>query len=134
MNVRPKWKWRRDAGHGGFVPRGWRLAWYEPRRRVGVYCPPPLHWFARALREFRHRMRTAWRAPDSEGAQFFEMRRRHRERLRLADEYARGYMAGWGECFRACQEAIEDEMARTGGVWSMGATLAGGGKPPRPGN
>jgi hypothetical protein len=103
---------RREVGSGGIVPRGWQMAWYEPRRRIGVYYPAPLNWVLRALREFGYRLRIALRAPGMEHAQVFEMQRTHRERERLAEEYARGYMSGWHECFRACLDAVEDELAR----------------------
>jgi len=78
---------RREAGHGGIIPRGWQMAWYEPLRRVGVYYPSPLQ--------------------------------------RLADEYARGYLAGWRECYRACLDVMEEEIARTDDVWEIGALLTG---------
>jgi hypothetical protein len=37
-----------------------------------------------------------------------EVEREHLRRLEFAEEFARGYLAGWKECFRACQEAIEE--------------------------
>ena len=40
---------RKEVGHAGLIPRGWQMAWYEPRR-LGVYYPAPLHWIARAVR------------------------------------------------------------------------------------
>jgi len=94
------------------VPRGWRFAWYEPRRRVAVYFPAPLHWLMRALRECLHRARLAWHAPPIERSQAFEMQRSHRERERLAEEYSRGYLVGWHECFRTCLDIVEDELTR----------------------
>lgn len=116
-------KLRREVGHGGMIPRGWRMAWYEPRRRVGVYYPSPLHWVLRALREFSHRVRMALRAPEIECTQIFEMQRAHHDRQRLADEYARGYLCGWRECFQACLTAVEEELSQSGDVWEVGALL-----------
>lgn len=116
-------KLRREVGHGGTIPRGWQMAWYEPRRRVGVYYPPPLHWALRALRELAYRLRIALRAPRMEGAQIFELQRAHRDRQRLAEEYARGYMAGWSECYDVCLDAVEGEISRTGDIWDIGALL-----------
>lgn len=124
-------KLRREVGHGGNVPRGWRMAWYEPRRRVGVYYPAPLHWIARAVREFSYRLRIALRAPAIERAQVFEMQRTHRDRQRLVDEYARGYLVGWRECFHTCLEAVEEELTRTDDVWEIGGLLTNPPKPPR---
>ena len=115
---------RREVGHGGRVPTGWRMAWYEPRRRVGVYYPPPLHWLLRGAREIFHRIRTAVLSPGIECLQIFEMQRTHRERERLADEYARGYLAGWRECFHTCLAAVEEELERSGNAWEIGALLA----------
>jgi len=116
---------RREAGHEGTVPRGWQMAWYEPRRRVGVYYPPPLHWILRELRELRYRLHIALRAPSIERADVIEMQREHHERQRLADEYARGYLAGWRECFHTCLEAVEGEIARSEQMWDAGDLLAG---------
>jgi hypothetical protein len=30
---------RKEVGHGGSIPAGYQLAWYEPRRRMGIYFP-----------------------------------------------------------------------------------------------
>jgi hypothetical protein len=103
------------------------MAWYEPRRRVGVYFPAPLNWIARAWRELRYRLHIALGAPGIEAAQFFTMQRLHQQRQRMAEEYARGYMVGWRECLHACVEAIEDEMSRGDDVWEIGALLTDGG-------
>jgi hypothetical protein len=123
-------RFKKEAGRGAIVPRGWRMAWYEPRRRVGVYYPAPLHWVARAVREAVYRLRLALRAPGLEGAHFFEMRRQYRERQRMADEYARGYMVGWRECFATCVDAIESEM-HADDAWEIGALLTNGTNPGR---
>src|SRR6185437_5248629 len=103
---------RKEVGHGGMIPRGWQMAWYEPRRRVGVYYPSPWHWIARGMRHVIYRVRLALDALGMEGAQCLAIQRANGERQRLADEYARGYMRGWRECFRTCVDAIEDEMSR----------------------
>jgi hypothetical protein len=117
---------RRELSSGGRVPRGWRMAWYEPRRRVGVYYPRPLHWLLRILREVRYRVRVALHVPPIERVQVFEMQRGHAQRLRLADEYARGYLVGWRECFQTCIEVVEDELACTKDAWEIGALLTDG--------
>jgi hypothetical protein len=121
---------RREVGRGGFVPAGWQMAWYEPRRRVGVYYPAPLHWLMRILRELIYRFTIAVRAPRIECSQVFEMQRAHRDRQRMADEYARGYLIGWRECFHVCLEVVEDEIARSDDVWEIGALLADSSTPP----
>jgi hypothetical protein len=129
--MRASMKLCRKVGHGGTVPRGWRLAWYEPRRRIGVYYPAPLHCILRALREFSYRLRIALRAPPIERAQVFEIQRTYRDRQRLADEYARGYLVGWRECFQTCIEAVEEELTRGDDVWDVGGILAGSPKTSR---
>jgi hypothetical protein len=116
-------KFRREVGHGGIIPPGWHMAWYEPRRRVGVYYRSPLHWVLRVLRELIYRLRAAVSGPGIECVQVFEMQRTHRDRQRMADEYARGYLAGWHECFHACLEAVEEELTRGGDMWDIGALL-----------
>ncbi len=127
-------KFKKEVSHGGVSPRGWKMAWYEPRRRVGVYYPAPLNWIPRMLREARYRLRIALRAPGIEASQFFAMQRAHQRRQCMADEYARGYVVGWRECFQTCVEAIEDEMSRGDQGWELGSLLTNGGKPPRPDN
>jgi hypothetical protein len=49
--------------------------------------------------------------------------------VRAADEYARGYLAGWRECFNTCLEAVEEEMAAAEIVELRGAgfTVVDGG-------
>jgi len=106
---------RCDLGHGVQPPRGWRLAWYEPRRRVGVFFPAPLHWLARGLRELAWRMGVAWRAPTREKHDVFDLQRVYRDKQKLAGEYSRGYLQGWQECFDTWVETIDtvsddDEM------------------------
>lgn len=124
-------KLRREVSHGGVVPAGWRMAWYEPRRRVGVYFPPPLHWLIRALREFGYRVHIAINAPPIERAEVFELQRSHHQRQLLADQYSCGYLAGWRECYDVCLETVEDEISRANEIWEVGQMLAGAPKPPR---
>lgn len=124
-------KIRREISHGGTGPRGWRFAWYEPRRRVAVYYPPPLHWLLRTARELLHRLRTAWSAPPIERTQVFEMERIYRERQRLAEEYSRGYLVGWHECFRDCLEIVEDELMNPSQVLDITALLLDGERQPQ---
>lgn len=85
----------------------------------------PLHWVGRMLREFRYRVNVALTAPTIEQEQVFELERAHRDRERLAEEYSKGYMAGWRECFEACLQAVEEEITDADEVWKMGAALTG---------
>lgn len=105
---------KRELGHGREPRCGWRLAWYEPRRRVGVYYPAPFHLLARALREIHYRAGLAWRAPTREQHDIFDLQRVQREREKLAAEYSRGYLRGWQDSFDQWVEAIDlatvDEM------------------------
>lgn len=105
MGRRGLLKW--ELGHGADPRHGWRLAWYEPRRRVGVFFPAPLHWIARAVRELKYRIATAWRAPTRERQDAFDLQRVERERQKLSSEFARGYLKGWQECIDAWAEAVE---------------------------
>ncbi len=112
------------------MPSGYQLAWYEPKRRMGVYFPAPLHWLLRGLRELSHRLQIAVRAPRIECEEVFQMQRAHRERERLSEEYARGYISGWRECFHVCLDAVEEEIDRVDQAWDVGSMLPAP-KPPR---
>lgn len=118
-------KLRREATDGTSVPYGWRIAWHEPARGTSVYYPIPLHWFVRVIREFAYRLRVALRAPRIEDAERLAVQHTDRDKQRFADEYARGYLAGWRECFQTCLEAVEQEIARADGIWSAGDLLIG---------
>ena len=96
-----------ELGHGREPRRGWRLAWYEPRRRVGVYLPAPWHLAARAWREFKYRCGVAWRAPTRERQDLFDLQRDQRERHKLASEFSRGYLEGWQECIEGWREVVD---------------------------
>ena len=45
------------------------------------------------------------------------------ERERFADEYARGYLAGWHECYAACLEEVERSVSKDGDVWIAAQVL-----------
>lgn len=115
---------RREIAPGGRIPRGWRIAWYEPKRCVGVYSPTPLHWILRVGREAAHRIRRTLGAPSIERAEAAEVEARNHERHRLAEEYSRGYLTGWRECLDTCLAAVEDEFVSTDDLWTMGDLLS----------
>ncbi|MGA9183766.1 MAG: hypothetical protein WBZ32_00600, partial [Candidatus Acidiferrales bacterium] len=114
-------RFRRELGSGSAIPLGWRMAWYEPRARTGIYYPAPAHIIARWLREISYRIRLAIGSRSIEHAELLEMQRANRERQQLADEYARGYMAGWRECFETCLTAVEEELSQGDDVWALGS-------------
>ena len=114
---------RKEVAHGARGPLGWRIAWYEPKHHVDVYSPVPLHWILRLARELFHRVWAAIAVPQLEIAETIEMQRTLQERQRLADEYSRGYLAGWRECFEACLAAV-DELSPLEDVWGLGDLLA----------
>ena len=60
----------------------------------------------RLTRELMWRIELAWNAPSREAQETGDMHRMFRERQRLAEEYAAGYLAGWHECLDACVEAM----------------------------
>ena len=100
----------------------------------GVYYPAPLNWILRVLRELRHRAQLAVRAPGIEREDVFQMQRLHKERERLAEEYARGYLSGWQECFKTCMAAVEEEISNADQVWDISALFNDPEKGPRSGN
>ena len=122
---------RKEVARDGKAPRGWQLAWFDQCRAVRVYYPVPLHYFLRALREISYRVRLALGAPGVETAQILHRERIHAERQRFADEYARGYLAGWHECFDTCMQAVEEEGSNTGELWNIGDTVLKATKPSR---
>lgn len=115
---------RREISSGGRIPCGWRIAWYEPKRRVGVYSPTPLNWILRVGREAVHRIRRTLGAPSIERAEAAEMEKQNHERHRLAAEYSRGYMTGWREGLDACLAAVEDEFVSGDDLWTIGELLS----------
>jgi hypothetical protein len=123
MNFLTKF-WRKGP-QGGRVRSGWRMAWDDPRRRVGMYTATPLHWVACMLQEFRYRVNIAVTAPSIERARACELQRAHQDRERLAEEYSKGYVAGWHECFEACLQAVEEEITSADEVWKMDAAFLG---------
>lgn len=98
---------RQELGHGAAPRKGWRMAWYEPRRRVGVFFPAPLHRIAGALRELKWRVEVARKAPTRERHEVFDVQRAYREEQKLAAEFARGYLRGWQECVDAWEATAE---------------------------
>ena len=92
---------------------------------MAVYGPVPLHWVLRFGREIFYRLRNMIAAPGIERAEIADMQRKHEEQERLADEYSRGYLNGWRECFHACLTTIEDEFDRASEVWEIGELLRG---------
>ena len=105
------------------MPWGWRMAWYEPQRGIGVYYPAPIHVIVRLGCEVFRRAGVALRAPTPERDQTLRLEMTHSERQRLAEEFANGYAAGWNECFAACTEAVHEEFARSEGAWRAGDVL-----------
>lgn len=121
--MRSLWSFlRKEVSPGDAVPRAYRLAWYEPRRNVGVFFLLPLHWVFRGCRELRNWFWSGVRSPGA-AQQALEVQRMEVQRQRLAEEFARGYLIGWRECFQVCLNAIEDEIARGGEVWDSGRWL-----------
>jgi hypothetical protein len=88
----------------------------------------PRNWIFRMAREIGYRWRIAVGAPYMDRALEMERERAFAERERFAEEYARGYLSGWDECYAACLEAVEDEVSRKNDIWAAGELLtpAGG--------
>ena len=67
-------------------------------------------WVVRGWREVACRAGEALRAPGLGRPQAANDECAYVEQRRLSEEYARGYLCGWHECFEACVEAIEEEI------------------------
>src|SRR6185437_9327359 len=60
------------------------------------------NWFGRLSAEIVHRCRIALCAPTVQRLLAVERERRQIEREQMAEEYARGYLEGWHQCYSAC--------------------------------
>ena len=116
---------QREVASHGRPSSGWRAAAHKSDRQPETHRRGPLQWAVLVVRELLYRVRLAIEAPPVDVAEGRESERINRDRHLLAEEYSRGYMAGWRECFETCLETVEDEIARTGDVWSMGMTVTG---------
>lgn len=108
---------RRELAQGASMPFSNRVAWVDWSRRLAVCHPWPVSWLALQWREFAWRIVRAASAlggPGREEQEVADAQRIYRERQMIAEEYAAGYLDGWQECFDACMEAIEEELARGG--------------------
>jgi hypothetical protein len=79
-----------------------------------VCYPWPASWLARQWREFVWRIACAAHVlvgPGREKLEVADAQRIYRERQIIAEEFAAGYLNGWQECFDACMEAIDEELA-----------------------
>jgi hypothetical protein len=108
----------RELAPGVAAPVGWRMGWFDPMRHVAIYFPAPLHWLARAAREVKWRVQLAVKSPGMDTERILAAQKQYGERMKLADEYARGYLEGWRECFESCAEIFEDEE-ESGEPWSQ---------------
>lgn len=83
---------------------------YRPARGVAAWLQMWRGWVVRGWREIAWRADVALRAPSLARQQAANEERAYLEEKRLSEEYARGYLCGWQECFEACVEAIEEEI------------------------
>jgi hypothetical protein len=90
----------------------WRLV-EKLKKQLENFCVGRLRDAARVWQtwtphraDFLHRSRTK-AASVGEPAEPRQMQQR------LADEYARGYMSGWEECFEACLNALHCDSIRS---------------------
>ncbi len=85
-------------------------------------------WCGRLALELTHRFRLALFAPTLRRSLSIERERAQAERERMAEEYARGYLDGWHECYAACLEAVEESASERRDIWAAGELLAGFGE------
>ena len=81
--------------------------------------------FGRFAAEVAHRCRLALFAPTVQRSRAIERERSQAEREKMAEEYARGYLDGWHECYAACLEAVEESVSEQRDTWEAGELLAG---------
>jgi hypothetical protein len=114
----------------GFVVRQeamWRVEWRAWARRVASAARATVELIRRGWREFTRRAGLALNAPSLERQQMADADRTYLVRKRLTEEYSRGYLCGWQECFETCMQAIEDEIgALEEGLWEAPAEASPG--------
>lgn len=82
------------------------------------------HWIKRCVDEVGYRLHLVFFAPTLKRSAEITRRREHREKCRIAEEYSKGYLAGWHECYGACLEAVEQELSKEAEVWEVGELFA----------
>lgn len=63
------------------------------------------------------------RAPVMKCGRVLKLEWTRREQQRTAAEYARGYLAGWHECYAMCLEEIEEELKCMDALRDFGSLL-----------
>lgn len=105
----------------GFVVRQvpkWRDPWLAWVRRAASAVRATIESICRGWRELTRRADLALNAPSLEHQQIADADFARLVRNRPTEEYARGYLCGWQECFEMCMQAIEDEIgALEEGLW-----------------
>ena len=99
------------------VDRTWTSSEYTQRKAR--------RWIRGLLRELSYRLLLPFHAPSLDRAQQLESERIHVHRQCLAEEYSKGYLAGWHECYDACMRAVEDEVSKNDELWETGELLSG---------
>ncbi|HTS10607.1 MAG TPA: hypothetical protein VMH00_00685 [Candidatus Limnocylindrales bacterium] len=123
MNVAARFQGMTAAGNDA-TPR-WTLPGREPKQHAERHGQPVRWWIVRLVRNLSYRVRLAATAPTLEQVETRELELRNQRSLQLAEEYSRGYMAGWQECFETCLETVEDEIAQADDLWNLGRSLTG---------
>lgn len=77
------------------------------------------------LEEIAYRWRLVISAPTRKRALEIEREVAFAQEHRLAEEYSRGYLEGWHDCYAACLDAVEEEASRRDDVWAVGELLIG---------
>ncbi len=108
------------------VPK-WRDPWRAWARRAASAVRATIELICRGWRELTRRADLALNAPSLEYQQIADADFAHLVPKRLTEEYARGYLCGWQECFETCMQAIEDEIgALEEGLWEVLAEASQG--------
>jgi len=104
-----------------------------PGREVCTSKPSstPRSLIGRLTREVTYRWRLLWEAPSAARAYEMNSKTKYAERQRLVEEYARGYLEGWHECYAACLDAVEESVSQKSEIWAAGDLLSGGDGPPK---
>lgn len=76
-------------------------------------------WTAWLVREIVNRCRLALFSPTFEKYLELQSKWKDQHQQRMAEEYAKGYLDGWHECYAACLDAVEHPVGEDAEIWAV---------------
>jgi hypothetical protein len=76
-------------------------------------------WTARLVREIVNRCRLVLFSPTFGKYLEIQSKWKDQQQQRMAEEYAKGYLDGWHECYAACLDAVEHPVGEDAEIWTV---------------